>query len=567
MTRSPIRWRAALCGFTLAWLASSSAWSAPVSYVQIGSIGSPGSATQLVYSSGYGKLVFRNGGSAVRVVNLADGATQTFYSTTLFTDMSLSPSGRYVFVADYGYENIGYGTPKTPSHVGRLDLETGTWQSKDAAGAIAYHIEAVDDDHFVLTSLDQWITFTYDSWGTGAAITVLSPIGPYWPGYSAGVYYGDIEFDAGSSRVIHGNSGSSSQEITAFKITGNTFTPQEDSGTYGSASNHGGTSVLAVDGSAFYYGRLQVDPLDVSHNRRVFPELIRAANGRAAFGGGSYYDPATGDLLGSLGFAATVYAPNHFGDDFWAYDPSTESFRHFAATDGPLPTEPEAHADLVRTTSAPQDIDVLANDFGFANPVTVTIDTPPSHGTATVIGSPGEASGVRIRYTPSPGYFGPDSLGYTVSDGLNADSANVGITVESFRANPDSVYAGHSYGSTYVFVARNDVGFANPVTLTITSSPSRGYAYTGQSTGDAQSVYVTYSPSTADEDFTDTFTYQISDGVHTDTATVTIQVVSLIAAPDSATTNVETQVQIDATQNDVISSYQTTIGLYETARH
>ncbi|HVN39509.1 MAG TPA: Ig-like domain-containing protein [Myxococcota bacterium] len=560
---------AAVCSVFLASAPTAASAADPVHYVEFGSIGSPGSATQLIYSSPYQVLVLRSGGSAVRMLSLPNGTTQTFYSTSLFTDMSLSPSGRYVYVADYGYENIGYGTPRTPSHVGRLDLQTGTWQSKDVAGAIAYHIEAVDDDHFILTSLDQWITFTYDAWGTGSSISVLTPMGSF-AGYYPGVYEGDVEYDRISSRLIHCSSGISSDEINAFKLSGNTFVKQEGSGGYGSAQNYGGTCVLAVDGSAFYYGELQVDALNVGHTRHVFPELVYAANGRAAFGSGNYYDAATGTLLDSLGFATKVYGLNESGDDFWAYDATSEQLRHFYASDA-LPSGPKANTDLVRTgPGVTVAIDVLANDLGFADPATVSISTAPAHGSATVTGSPGAQSGIRIQYTPSPGFVGSDSLVYTVSDGTNTDSATVSILVDAFRARADSYYVSHNSSSTALYVARNDIGFTNPVTLTITSSPSQGGSvYTGSSSGNAQNVYVSYYPrysSGTDVDYTDTFTYQISDGAHTDSATVTVQVVWLKAVPDSATTGVETPVSVNVIGND-IGGYGATIGLYETARH
>ncbi|HUO74555.1 MAG TPA: Ig-like domain-containing protein [Solirubrobacteraceae bacterium] len=543
----------------------------PVSYVEIGSIGSPGSASQLLYSSAYEKLVLRNGGSAVILLDLTDGSTQTFFSDSLFTDMSLSPDGRYVFVADYGYENIGYGTPQTPSHVGRLDLSTGAWALKDANGAIAYHVEAVDDDHFVLTSIDQWITFTYDSWGNGASISVLTPMSSFFPGYYASVYYGDIEYDSRSGRLIHGNSGSSSQEIHAFKVSGNTFVPQEQSGIYGSASGYGGTAVLSTDGSVFYYGELQVDALDVTHNRRVFPELIHAANGRAALGNGKYYDPATGDLLGSLGFATTVYAMNRQGDDFWAYDSAADTMRHFFPSDEPPPEGPKAYPDLVRAgPSGALDIDVLANDLGFGSPVSVSIATPPADGTATVTGSPGGATGIRIHYAPDAGFVGSDRLVYTVSDGTNTDSAAVTILVQGFRAMNDSYLMARNAGGMALYVARNDEGFTDPVTLTIVTPPTLGSTYIGQSSASAQNAYINYSlpyqPPAGE--YADTFTYQISDGTHTDTATVSIQIFALKAIDDRTTTPVDTPVVVNVTQNDIVSAQSGLIvGLYETALH
>jgi hypothetical protein len=328
--------------------------------------------------------------------------------------------------------------------------------------------------------------------------------------------------------------------------------------------------VLAVDGSAFYYGDLQVDPLDVSHNRRVFPERIRQANGRAAFGSGKYYDPATGDLLGSLGFATSVYAPNRSGDDFWAYDPTSETLRHFFASDGPLPTGPKANADLARTGKEEAiDVDVLANDLGFEDPVTVTIATPPSNGSVTVTGSPGTQAGVRLRYAPGQGFVGSDSLVYTVSDGTNTDSANVAITVDAFRARADSYIVPRNVGSTALYVARNDVGFSNPVTLTITNAPTGGSAYASSSPGNAQNVYISYYPSysASGGDYLDSFSYQISDGTHTDSATVAVEVVAFRAVADSATTAMGFPVGINVTQNDIGASYGVTVGLFESPRH
>jgi hypothetical protein len=485
--------------------------------------------------------------------------------------MSLSSDDRYVFVADYGGTNIGYGTPSTPSHVGRLDLSTGTWEFKDAAGAIAYHVEAVDDDHFILAAIDQWITFTYNSWGTNASsITVLTPMSSYQPGYYAIVYEGDIEYDSRTGRLIHGNSGDSSNEIQAFTVSGNTFAKQEGTGGYGSAQGYGGTVTLAVDGSVLYYGELQVDARNVAHTLHTFPELIYAANGRAAFGNGDYYDPNSASLLGTLGFGTNVYAPNHSGNDFWAYDSETSMLRHFFATDEPLPAGPQANPDLVRTgPTTGIDIDVLANDLGFGDPVTVAIATPPGHGTASVTGSPGNKADIRIHYSPSPGFAGTDTLTYTVDDGTNSGSASVSIIVDSFEAQPDTYYVAHN-SSASLYVAKNDVGFANPVTLKVTSPPSHGSAYVYTSSGTTQSVSISYSPAystTPVPDYTDTFTYQISDGIHSDSATVTVQVVTIKAVDDSATTNVETPVTINVLANDVTSTSNITLGLYQTASH
>lgn len=203
----------------------------------------------------------------------------------------------------------------------RLEVATGEWEVKEAY--LAGRIEATTNGRFALMSLDQWVTITHNEWGTGSAVTELAT-------NSWTVYDGDIQYDAQTGRLIHANSGLSSAEIQAFKLEESSIVTQEGSGTYGSADGYGGTAVLATDGSLFYYGLLSVDAIDVSSNRVVFSEPIYAATGEVAFGSdGRYFDPHTGDELGSIGFSTTVFGLNRNGCDFWAYDPGTNLLRHF----------------------------------------------------------------------------------------------------------------------------------------------------------------------------------------------------------------------------------------------
>ena len=81
--------------------------------------------------------------------------------------------------------------------------------------------------------------------------------------------------------------------------------------------------------------------------------------------------------------------------------------------------------DDAATTSVnqPVQIDVLQNDIGLLPTVFVGIWTDPLHGTATVSGAPGSPAGIRITYTPDPGYFGPDAFEYWVENGVAVDYA------------------------------------------------------------------------------------------------------------------------------------------------
>jgi hypothetical protein len=93
-----------------------------------------------------------------------------------------------------------------------------------------------------------------------------------------------------------------------------------------------------------------------------------------------------------------------------------------------LPNNPPVAAADTATSSndAAVTINVVANDTdsdGTINPASVQITTNPTHGTAVV------QSDGSIVYTPTAGYSGTDSFGYTVADNQGAVSAPAQVTV------------------------------------------------------------------------------------------------------------------------------------------
>lgn len=285
------------------------------------SFASPGAASQLVYSDKYNLLFLRNSGSAVRVIDTTTRSQVDLrLATELFTDIDLTPSGDYLYAADFGGEVTGYGTPVRPSHVHRFNLATRTWESRQAP-LIGYRLEAVDDSRFVLQESDQWVGVTLNTWGAASGIAEVARR-DWW------VYSGDIEFDPTTGRLIHGDSGTSGPEIDVLRISGDTFVNGEGSGLYGTADSGGGSSVLSTDFQNFYYGRLQVEALDVRNNRRMFPEIIRAGTSDLALGQAGVYDAATGANLGSFNLTAPVFGVSADGNHIWAY--SANNLYHYA---------------------------------------------------------------------------------------------------------------------------------------------------------------------------------------------------------------------------------------------
>jgi hypothetical protein len=270
--------------------------------VEIDTFVSPGSADQMECSPEHGLLFLRNSWSAIRILDTHSRTQiELHMANERFTDMDLTPDERYLYVADYG-------TSLRQHYVHRYDLVNRTWEVR-LAPALVYRIEAVDADRFLLQEGSQHVDMMLNLFGP--QVEELSRI--------RADYCGDFEYDHTTGRVIHGCSGSSSREIHARRIVGNTLVMAEDTGVYGSAQEGGGTCVLSTDCQNFYYGRLQVEALDVTNNRNYFPELIYAASAEIAFGSEHFYDAWTGEELGTLGFSTEVYGISDDGTELWAF--------------------------------------------------------------------------------------------------------------------------------------------------------------------------------------------------------------------------------------------------------
>ena len=234
-------------------------------------------------------------------------------------------------------------------------------------------------------------------------------------------------------------------------------------------------------------------------------------------------------------------------------------------TVNPVDDAPVAVADApaaVAEDSLATTFDVLANDSDADNlsgPVnaglTVSATTPASHGTVTVAGD-----GLSVSYTPNPDFNGTDSFTYTVSDGVLTDTATVSVTVspvaEAPVANDDAATVSEDSSATTVDVLANDAdadnlsGPANAgLSVSATTPASHG---TVAIAGDGLSV--SYTPA-ADYYGADSFTYTITDGAFTATATVAVIVNPASDAPvahgDSATVAEDSQdFPIDVLAND-----------------
>ena len=127
---------------------------------------------------------------------------------------------------------------------------------------------------------------------------------------------------------------------------------------------------------------------------------------------------------------------------------------------------------------------VVNNDTGIDNtPLTVTVTQQPAHGTATLVPADESESGladVSYQSAPgAPGYVGPDSLSYTVTDADGEVSAPATVTIQvistPFAAEDDE--STNQDTPVTVDVLANDGGLAySPITVAIVGEPVNGTA-------------------------------------------------------------------------------------------
>ena len=172
-------------------------------------------------------------------------------------------------------------------------------------------------------------------------------------------------------------------------------------------------------------------------------------------------------------------------------------------------------------------IDVLGNDDDIdGNALTITSVTQGAKGSVSITGG-----GTGLSYTPAPNANGADSFSYTISDGHGmSDTADVSITIDPVDdppvASADAATMGEDAGATAIDVLGNDsdVDGDGLTIVAKTDGVSGVVAITGGGSG------LTYRPN---DQFhgTDTFTYTVSDGLLSRTATVTVTVASVNDKP------------------------------------
>lgn len=211
--------------------------------------------------------------------------------------------------------------------------------------------------------------------------------------------------------------------------------------------------------------------------------------------------------------------------------------------------------------AATNDVDGTNEDIAVTIAV-VSNDTDTSELPLTVIGVTHGAQGTvfnngdgTVTYTPNLNFNGGDTFTYTIVDVAgNSATATVNVTVNAVNDPPsavnDTATTGEDTPVTTGNVLANDTDVDDDLVPSSITAFSQGANGAVVSHDDGT---FTYTPN-ANFHGSDSFTYTISDGVLSATATVTIEVAAHNDAPtavdDAASTNEDTAVTVAVLAND-----------------
>ncbi len=257
----------------------------------------------------------------------------------------------------------------------------------------------------------------------------------------------------------------------------------------------------------------------------------------------------TGNGTLSISSNSVVYTPNtgFTGADTFTYTITDGSLTDSALVAVTVNGAPTPADDAATTTQGVAvSVDVLSNDTDpESDTLSIQSVNPAGNGVVSVVTG-------QILYTPNPTFNGLDTFTYFVTDGVQAVSATVAVTVTNINDPPKAVNDLTTTDED-VPVMINVLGNDTDPDADFLSIVATGPAGNGVSTV-ISGTMVLYTPN-ANYAGTDVFTYTISDGALTDGASVTVIVNALnddppVAVADTATTPQNTLVNISVLAND-----------------
>ncbi len=341
---------------------------------QLAEFPSPGNVRQIEYSTSTGLLAVRNTATKVYII---DPKTQRVVSEKtaigVFTDMDLTPDGRYLMVADYVSQ-----THSTFLQV--YDLQTNAWAVFNSTVAVC-RVEAISAERVLTETCDGPVSLVLNS--LSAAQEKLLQLDRFLVHYA-----GDFEYDNRTNQIYH----LSTSKVYVFDVSNDRLFEKVEAEYNPYPLREAGSAVLSADGKKLYSGAMQIDAAYVRTKANVFRQIVYAASDELAFGENEIYD-LSGSYVGKLEFVTDVHFVSDDSRRWWTFDPQTDRLRHYAL-DG-------KRVGLLATADDPE-----------GDPMSLELLDKPLNGSLSLIGNKGS-----VLYVPKSGFVGIDRFQYRVSDG------------------------------------------------------------------------------------------------------------------------------------------------------
>jgi outer membrane protein OmpA-like peptidoglycan-associated protein len=392
-------------------------------------------------------------------------------------------------------------------------------------------VDVLANDTFAPDANEQLTVTAVTQPASGGSVTLQGGVVSFTP---APNYNGPVTF---SYTVSDGNGGTNTATVTV-NVTAENDAPDAVADAFPVAEDSGPTVVDVLANDSF--------APDANEQLTVTAVTQPATGGTVTLVNGEVSFTPAPDYNGPVTFTYTV------SDGNGGTDTATVTINVTAVNDAPTGV-----ADTFSTVAegGPTTLDVLANDSSAPDAneqLTVTAVTQPANG-GTVSVAP---NGAGVVFTPAPGYSGPVTFTYTVSDG-NGGSTEVSVTVNVQEGNhppdavADAVTVEEDSGATVVDVLANDstAPDANEqLTVTAVTQPASGGTVT------LQGGVVSFTPA-PNYNGTVTFSYTVSDGNGgTDTATITVTVTAVNDAPTGVADSFPVGVNNGPTTLDVLAN-------------
>ncbi len=245
--------------------------------------------------------------------------------------------------------------------------------------------------------------------------------------------------------------------------------------------------------------------------------------------------PAHGTLTGTAPSLSYTPSANYVGTDSFTFQASNGAASNTATVSVSV-SAPAAPTPANQTVATPYQttLPVTLSATGLGT-ITYAVATPPAHGTLS-------GTAPALTYTPTAGYFGPDSFTFTAANPGGPATGTVSITD---APPPPAAQAGAATVASGVPVA---------ITLAATGGGTLTYSVIGRpahGTVTISGAIVTYT-SNASYFGADSFTFQANNGSASNTATVAVTVYppppSASSAAVTAAFNTAAAVNLVATQ-------------------